>query len=46
MTVEVRADVISDLSFLTMDLQAHGRADLAFVALDAYLQMVKENLNG
>lgn len=31
-------DVISDLSFLTMDLQAHGRADLAFVALDAYLQ--------
>ena len=31
-------DVISDLSFLTMDLQAHGRADLAFLALDAYLQ--------
>ncbi|MDO9316250.1 MAG: AAA family ATPase [Burkholderiaceae bacterium] len=31
-------DVISDLSFLTMDLQAHGRSDLAFSALDAYLQ--------
>lgn len=31
-------DVMSDLAFLTMDLQAHGRADLAFRALDAYLQ--------
>ena len=31
-------DVISDLAFLTMDLQAHGRADLAFSALDTYLQ--------
>lgn len=31
-------DVMSDLAFLTMDLQAHGRTDLAFRALDAYLQ--------
>lgn len=31
-------DVVSDLAFLTMDLQAHGRPDLAFRALDVYLQ--------
>ena len=31
-------DVISDLAFLTMDLRAHGRADLAARALDAWLQ--------
>ena len=31
-------DVFSDLAFLTMDLQAHGRPDLAFRALDVYLQ--------
>lgn len=31
-------DVMSDLAFLTMDLQAHGRPDLAFGALDVYLQ--------
>ncbi|WP_232076544.1 bifunctional aminoglycoside phosphotransferase/ATP-binding protein [Variovorax sp. PBL-H6] len=31
-------DVISDVAFLTMDLKAHGRRDLAFRFLDAYLQ--------
>jgi aminoglycoside phosphotransferase family enzyme/predicted kinase len=31
-------DTMSDLAFLTMDLQAHGRSDLAFGVLDAYLQ--------
>ena len=31
-------DVMSDVAFLTMDLKAHGRADLAFRFLDAYLQ--------
>jgi aminoglycoside phosphotransferase family enzyme/predicted kinase len=31
-------DVISDLAFLTMDLRAHGRTDLAARALDAWLQ--------
>jgi aminoglycoside phosphotransferase family enzyme/predicted kinase len=31
-------DVASDLAFLTMDLQAHGRSDLAARALDAWLQ--------
>ena len=31
-------DVMSDVAFLTMDLQAHGRPDLAFRFLDAYLQ--------
>ncbi|KWT94086.1 MULTISPECIES: bifunctional aminoglycoside phosphotransferase/ATP-binding protein [unclassified Variovorax] len=31
-------DVMSDVAFLTMDLQAHGRRDLAFRFLDAYLQ--------
>lgn len=31
-------DVINDLAFLTMDLRAHGRADLAARALDAWLQ--------
>ena len=29
---------MSDVAFLTMDLQAHGRADLAHRFLDAYLQ--------
>ncbi len=31
-------DVISDLAFVTMDLKAHGRADLAFRLLDGWLQ--------
>lgn len=31
-------DVMSDVAFLTMDLAAHGRSDLAFRFLDAYLQ--------
>ncbi len=31
-------DVMSDVAFLTMDLKAHGRADLAFGFLDAWLQ--------
>ncbi|MBX9716922.1 MAG: AAA family ATPase [Burkholderiaceae bacterium] len=31
-------DVMNDLAFLTMDLRAHGRIDLTFRALDAYLQ--------
>jgi aminoglycoside phosphotransferase family enzyme/predicted kinase len=31
-------DVMSDVAFLTMDLKAHGRSDLAFRFLDAYLQ--------
>ncbi len=31
-------DVLGDVAFLTMDLQAHGRADLAFRFLDTYLQ--------
>lgn len=31
-------DVMSDVAFLTMDLKAHGRRDLAFRFLDAYLQ--------
>ena len=31
-------DVMSDVAFLTMDLKAHGRPDLAFHFLDAYLQ--------
>jgi predicted kinase len=30
--------VMSDIAFLTMDLKAHGRADLAFRFLDAWLQ--------
>lgn len=31
-------DVMSDVAFLTMDLKAHGRSDLAHGFLDAYLQ--------
>lgn len=31
-------DVISDIAFLTMDLKAHGRGDLAFRLLDVWLQ--------
>jgi aminoglycoside phosphotransferase family enzyme/predicted kinase len=31
-------DVMSDVAFLTMDLKAHGRGDLAHGFLDAYLQ--------
>ncbi len=31
-------DMMSDVAFLTMDLKAHGRADLAFRFLDAWLQ--------
>lgn len=31
-------DVMSDVAFLTMDLKAHDRSDLAFRFLDAYLQ--------
>ena len=31
-------DVIDDLAFLAMDLMAHHRSDLAFRAIDAYLQ--------
>ena len=33
-----RIDVLSDVAFLTMDLKANGRSDLAFRFLDAYLQ--------
>lgn len=33
-----RIDVMSDVAFLTMDLKAHGRVDLAFRFLDVYLQ--------
>lgn len=33
-----RIDVLSDTAFLTMDLKANGREDLAFRFLDAYLQ--------
>ncbi|GAA4356283.1 bifunctional aminoglycoside phosphotransferase/ATP-binding protein [Variovorax defluvii] len=31
-------DVMGDIAFLTMDLKAHGRPDLAWRFLDAYLQ--------
>lgn len=31
-------DVMSDTAFLTMDLKAHGRSDLAFRFLDGWLQ--------
>jgi predicted kinase len=31
-------DTMADIAFATMDLQAHGRRDLAFRFLDAYLQ--------
>ena len=31
-------DVMNDVAFLTMDLHAHGRPDLAHVFLDAYLE--------
>jgi aminoglycoside phosphotransferase family enzyme/predicted kinase len=31
-------DVIADLAFLTMDLKAHERTDLAFAVLDTYLE--------
>ena len=31
-------DVMSDIAFLTMDLKAHDRADLAFRVLDVWLQ--------
>ena len=31
-------DVMADIAFTTMDLQAHGHADLAFRFLDVYLQ--------
>jgi aminoglycoside phosphotransferase family enzyme/predicted kinase len=31
-------DVMSDIAFLTMDLHAHGRSDLAWRFLDQYLQ--------
>jgi hypothetical protein len=31
-------DTMADIGFVTMDLQAHGRRDLAFGFLDAYLQ--------
>lgn len=31
-------DVMSEVAFLSMDLRAHGQADLAFRFLDAYLQ--------
>ncbi|MEP6966156.1 MAG: AAA family ATPase [Polaromonas sp.] len=33
-----RIDVMSDVAFLTMDLKAHGRGDLAFRFLDVWLQ--------
>lgn len=33
-----RIDVLSDVAFLTMDLKAHGRSDLAHRFLDTYLQ--------
>jgi len=32
-----RIDVLADIAFMTMDLQAHGRPDLAHRFLDAYL---------
>lgn len=32
-------DVMNDLAFLLMDLLAHGRRDLAFGVLDAYLEV-------
>lgn len=32
-----KVDVMSDLAFLTMDLKVHGRSDLAFALLNAYL---------
>lgn len=31
-------DIMNDVAFLTMDLKAHGRGDLAFRFLDAWLQ--------
>ncbi len=31
-------DVMNDIAFLVMDLQAHGRRDLAFAFLDSYLE--------
>ena len=31
-------DVMSDVAFLAMDLDAHGRSDLAFRFIDAYLE--------
>ena len=31
-------DTIEDLAFLTMDLLAHDRRDLAFLLLNAYLE--------
>ncbi len=31
-------DMMNDVAFLTMDLKAHGRSDLAFRFLDAWLQ--------
>ena len=31
-------DVMNDIAFLVMDLQAHGRRDLAFGFLDSYLE--------
>lgn len=33
-----QTDVLADVGFLTMDLKANGRSDLAFRFLDAYLQ--------
>lgn len=36
-------DVISDLAFLTMDLKVHGREDLAFALLDAYLEQTGDH---
>jgi len=33
-----RIDVMADIAFMTMDLEAHGRPDLAHRFLDAYLQ--------
>ncbi|MDO9005803.1 MAG: AAA family ATPase [Aquabacterium sp.] len=33
-----RADVMSDLAFLTMDLKVHGCQELEFALLDGYLQ--------
>jgi len=38
-SVELRCiDVISDMSFLAMDLAARGREDLAYLLIDRYLQ--------
>lgn len=31
-------DIVSDIAFLTMDLKAHGRSDLAFRFLDTWMQ--------